>query len=160
MSSSRSSWEGLLLTHSTWCSSCAVPDQALLRMEDLTISAFLTYFWELLSAPASVCPPGEVVGWGGNICRDTSRHTDSPCNRPMLWRDSHRDVQFSSFCSYASGVPRDPAQAGNIEVLWEYFSPPALNKWKPQRTESQGLAKEQCWYLPTLIHDVVILLHQ
>lgn len=93
------------------------------------------------------------------ICRDTNRHTDT-CNSPVLWRDSHRDGQFPSFCSYASGVPRDPAQAGNIDALWEYFPSPALNTWKPQRIKSQRLAKEQCWYLPTLIHDVVILLQQ
>lgn len=130
MKSSWSSWGGLIC--------CTRPGSW-----EWGIQLFLPFWLLFLGA-----------GVYSGFCLPLSFHrAGTSAETPMLWRDSHRDVQFSSFPAHAPGVPRDPAQTGNIQVLWEHFSSPALNIWKPHSTDSQVLAKNQ-WHHCHLVRSL------
>lgn len=78
-----------------------------------TVSAFLTYSGEVVSA-LGFClyhTFHRVVA-----SAETPAHADTS-DSPVLWRDSCRDMQISVFPSYASAAPRDTVQEGNVQTL-------------------------------------------
>lgn len=105
-----------------------------------------SYFWELVSTLAFVCPQHFTE----QVHLQRHQHTQTPVTAP---RFGGTLIGICSFPCFPAMLQEYPAQAGKIQVLREHFSSPALNIWKPQWTDGQILAKRQCWYLPSIIHD-------